>query len=142
MNGPARNSSGAVVADSWKRGADGVEKLPCLSNYRRKPKHDKHHRFANIPSSSPHLPMGRFAQPCRHARLRGQLARSRLLQPQRGGKPALPQPSARRSTPPRHQPQPPSSPTREPRQRGGRLTAGRRRKNKNIEAFLTHNVVR
>ena len=33
--------------------------------------------FANIPSSSPHLPMDRFAQPCRHARLRGRLARPR-----------------------------------------------------------------
>ena len=32
-NGPARNSSGAVPTDSWKRGADGVKKLQCLSNY-------------------------------------------------------------------------------------------------------------
>ena len=55
--------------------------------------------------------MGRFAQPCRHARLCGQLARPRLLHPhQCGGKPALPQPGARRSTPPRHRSQPPSSP--------------------------------
>ena len=47
--------------------------------------------FANIPSSSLHLSMDRFAQPCRHARFRGQHARPRLLQPhQRGGKPALP----------------------------------------------------
>ena len=60
---------------------------------------------------SPHLPMDRFAQPCRHARLRGQLARPRLLKPhQRGGKPAHPQPGARRSTPPRHRSQLPSSP--------------------------------
>ena len=77
--------------------------------------------FANIPSSSPHLPMDRFAQPCRHARLRGQLARPRLLKPhQRGGKPAHPQPGARRSTPPRHRSQPPSSQPapKEPRQPG------------------------
>ena len=67
--------------------------------------------FANIPSSSLHLPMYGIAQPCRHARLRGQLARPRLLQPhQRGGKPALPQRGARRSTPPHHRAQPPSSP--------------------------------
>ena len=52
-NGPTRNSSGAVAADSWcselKRGADGVKKLPCLSNYWPKPKHDKHHRFCKHP---------------------------------------------------------------------------------------------
>ena len=42
--------------------------------------------IAGIPISSPHLPLGRFAQCC-HASIRGQRAGSRLLQPfQCGGK--------------------------------------------------------
>ena len=75
-------------------------------------------KVRQAPPFCKHLWMDRFAQLCRHTRLRGQLVRSRLLQPPRGGRPARPQPSDRRSTLPRHQPQPPSSPTREPRQRG------------------------
>ena len=61
-NGPTRNSSGAVAADLWcselKRGADGVKKHPCLSNYWPKPKHDKPHRFCKHPQQQPSSPDG------------------------------------------------------------------------------------
>ena len=115
-NGPTRNSSGAVAADLWcselKRGADGVKKHPCLSNYWPKPKHDKPHRFCKHPLAAALISRWTASlSHAAHARLRGQLARPRLLKPhQRGGKPAHPERGARRSTPPRHRSQPPSSP--------------------------------
>lgn len=88
-----------------KNGGPMEKKFPCLSNFWPMPRHDKHHPFANIPSSrssisSPHLPMTRFAWPCHHARR--PLAFSRLLQPhQRGGKPTSARCSRKHpSTPP------------------------------------------
>ena len=74
-NGPTRNSSGAVAADLWcselKRGADGVKKHPCLSNYWPKPKHDKPHRFCKPPwqqPSSPDGPLPSAMPPCTPSR--------------------------------------------------------------------------
>ena len=114
-NGPTWNSSGAVAADSWcsglKRGADGVKKLPCLSNYWPKAKHDKHRRFCKHPyqqPSSPDGPLRSAMPPCTPSRPACSPKIAQTTPTWR--EPAHPQPGARRSTPPRHQSQPPSSP--------------------------------
>ena len=75
-NGLTRNSSGAVAADSWRselqRVADGVKKLPCLSDFWPKPKHDKPPPFIckhpQQQSSSPDQPLCSVMPPCKPSR--------------------------------------------------------------------------
>ena len=115
-NGPARNSSGAVAADPWcselKLGGRWSQKTSTfVTRLAQPPPLLQTSLAAALISRGTAL----LSHAGRHARLRGQLARPRLFQPQeRGRKRTLPQPGA-----PRHLSTPPIGPT-EPKQPGNR----------------------
>ena len=115
-NGPARNSSGAIAADPWcselKPGGRWSQKTSTfVTRLAQPPPLLQTSLAAALISRGTAL----LSHAGRHARLRGQLARPRLFQPQeRGRKRTLPRPGA-----PRHLSTPPIGPT-EPKQPGNR----------------------
>ena len=136
-NGPARNSSGAVAADPWcselKPGGRWSQKTSTfVTRLAQPPPLLQTSLAAALISRGTAL----LSHAGRHARLRGQLARPRLFQPQeRGRKRTLPQPGA-----PRHLSTPPIGPT-EPKQPADQynsptvvnLAGKKRKRGKNID---------